>query len=194
MKKSFDSALAKIRSVIDVNAGISATAGALLGKDFCYEMVRIGAFLYGIQTEIKTKPENVFSLETSVLQKYNLEPGVSVGYGATFTTKENTTIAVVSIGYADGIKRSLSNKGLIGFYDKIGKFYKAPILGKISMDLIACDVSNIPDDATKVSSTAIVLDKNYSINDMAIDAETIPYEILTSINFKSKRFSVSYIN
>lgn len=193
-KDLFDLTLSKLRNVIDIKAGISATAGALLGKDFSYEMVRIGAFLYGIQTEIETKPENVFSLKTSVLQRYILEAGVSIGYGATFATTKETSIAIVSIGYADGIKRSLSNNGIIGFYDEIGNFYKAPILGKISMDLIACDVSSIPEYATKVSSSAIILDKNYSINDMAIDAKTIPYEILTSINFKSKRFSISYIS
>ena len=191
-KEAFDAVLKKIRAVKYVKAGISATAGAILGKDFCYDMVRIGAFLYGIQTDNIFKPKNVFSLKTSVLQKYELESGISVGYGATYITSKKTKIAVVSIGYADGIKRSLSNKGSILFYDNAGKFYKAPICGKISMDLIACDVSDIPDHATEIMSDSIILDENYSINEMAIDAMTIPYEVLTSINFKSKRFEIHY--
>lgn len=191
-KKSFDENLAKIKSVIDVKAGISASAGAILGREYWYDMVRIGAFLYGVQTLPDLKPKNVFSFETSVLQQYKLPQGSFIGYGATFRTRRETTLAVISIGYADGIKRSLSNKGVIEFYDASGKIYKAPIVGNISMDLLACDVTDIPEDVTKASSRAVVIDENYSINEMAIDAGTIPYEVLTSINFKSQRFSVIY--
>ena len=155
-------------------------------------MVRIGAFLYGIQATPNIKLKNVFSLKTSVLQRYKLPPDSFIGYGATFKTTRETTLAVISIGYADGIKCSLSNKGIIEFYDKLGKVYRAPILGRISMDLIACDVTDTPEELTRISASAIVIDENYSINEMAIDAGTIPYEILTSINFKSKRFSILY--
>ena len=70
--------------------------------------------------------------------------------------------------------------------------FKAPIVGRISMDLITCDVTDIPEDLTRVSSCAVVIDENYSINEMAADANTIPYEILTSIKLNSKRFTVSY--
>lgn len=191
-KASFDKNLAKIREVIDVKAGLSASGGVLLGKEYNYDMVRIGAFLYGIQATPNIKLKNVFSLKTSVLQRYKLPPDSFIGYGATFKTKRETTLAVISIGYADGIKCSLSNKGIIEFYDKLGKVYRAPILGRISMDLIACDVTDIPEELARVSASAIVIDENYSINEMAIDAGTIPYEILTSINFKSKRFSILY--
>ncbi len=191
-KASFDRSLAKIREVIDVKAGISASGGVVLGKEYNYDIVRIGAFLYGIQAAPNLKLKNVFSLKTSVLQRYKLPSDSFIGYGATFKTTRETNLAVISIGYADGIKCSLSNKGIIEFYDQFGKVYKAPILGRISMDLIACDVTDIPEEATKVASTAVVIDENYSINEMAIDAGTIPYEILTSINFKSNRFSILY--
>lgn len=191
-KISFDRSLSKIRKVVDVKAGISASGGVMLGKEYNYDMVRIGGFLYGIQAVPNIRLKNVFSLKTSVLQRYKLPPDAFIGYGATFKTTRETTLAVISIGYADGIKCSLSNKGTIEFYDRFGKVYRAPILGKISMDLIACDVTDIPEDATNVSSIAVVIDENYSINEMAIDAGTIPYEILTSINFKSKRFSILY--
>ena len=190
-KESFDKSLKKIRSKIDVKAGISATGGALLGRNYSFDMVRAGAFLYGIDTGSEVKPKNVLTLEVPVLQKYKLPAGNSVGYGATYTTTKETTIAVVSIGYADGVKRSLSNRGVIGFYSG-EKFYRAPIIGNISMDLLACDVSDIPASVTEVGVNAYVLCNDYSINDMAIDAGVIPYEVLTSINMRSKRFSIFY--
>ena len=192
-KETFDKALSKIREVLNVKAGISATGGALLGKDFSYDMVRIGAFLYGIDVGFEKKPKNVLTLKTSVLQKYMLPAGVSVGYGATYKTSKETKVAIISIGYADGINRTLSNKGIIGFYEN-ERFYKAPIIGKISMDLITCDVSDLPDGLSNPGCFAYLLCDEYSINDMAIDAGTIPYEILTSLNLKSKRFCIEYID
>lgn len=192
-QRSFNESLNKIKRVINVKAGISATGGALLGRAFCCDMVRIGAFLYGIQNTEDLKPKNILTITAKVLQKYHIEKGTNVGYSATFQADKDMKIAVVSIGYADGMKRSLSNRGFMGFYDKNGKFYKAPIIGRISMDLTTCDVSNIPDEATEVFSNAFVICPDYTINDMASDSGTIPYEILTSINLTSKRFAVSYI-
>ena len=194
-KSKFDSVISKIRTVVDVKAGVSASAGVLLGEDFYYDMVRVGAFLYGIKNEgdSKIQPKNVLSLRTSVLQKYELEPGENVGYGATYITQKKTKLAVLSIGYADGIKRSLSNKGTVVFYDAEKTAYKANIIGRVSMDLLVCDVNDIPDNLTNINSEAYILCENYSINEMAEEADTIPYEILTSINFKSKRFLVEYV-
>ena len=195
-KNKFDKILANVRTINpNIKAGISATGGTLLGNEFQYDIVRAGAFLYGINaTEYSPiKPKNVFSLRTKVLQVYEIDPGISVGYSATFIAKRKTKIAVISIGYADGIRRSLSNRGCILFYDKDRNFYKANMIGNISMDLIACDVTDIPANTVKIKSEATMLNEDYSINEMAKDAGTIPYEILTNINFKSKRFKIDYI-
>ena len=195
-KIRFDAILSEIKSVVpNVKAGVSASAGALLGREFNYDMVRIGAFLYGIEISADSiiKPKNVFSLKTTILQKYEIEKGTAVGYGATYTATKKMTVAILSIGYADGIKRSLSNTGTVLFYDSEKNPYRADIIGRISMDLLACDVTDIPEHITQVNLEAYILDENYSINDMAKDAGTIPYEILTSINFKSKRFEIEYV-
>ena len=189
--EKFEKVINAFRAVASIKAGISASGGALLGQDYVYDMVRIGGFLYGINVNQKLVPNNVFSLYTKVLQKYEVAEGTFVGYGANHKTSRNTKIAIISIGYADGIKRSLSNKGQVLFYDE-ERFFKAPIIGNISMDLIACDVTDVPEKITNVYSKAAVIDKNYSINEMALDAGTIAYEILTSINFKSKRFEIKY--
>ena len=197
-KASFDASLKKVRRVVSTKGSLSASAGILLGSGFHYDMVRAGAFLYGIRPDVQVNVpvplENVLTLTAPVLQKYTLEPDVSIGYGATYTTSRLTKVAIVSVGYADGLKRTLSNRGHIGFYDCTGHFHKAPIVGKISMDLVACDVSDIPDDATSVGIQAIILDGNYTIDDMSVDAATIPCDVLTGINFGSRRFSISYVN
>ncbi|GHT88298.1 alanine racemase [Alphaproteobacteria bacterium] len=181
-KEKFDRILHKIRSIVDVKSSVSASCSTLLDRKYHYDAVRIGAFLYGIKSGKCPIPENVFSLKAKVLQTYEIEPGTSVGYGATFIAKRKTKISVVSIGYADGLKRSLANKGCVLFYDDSDRHYKAPIIGNISMDLTACDVTAVPENLTIHHADATILSKDYSINDMAIDASTIPYEILTSFS------------
>lgn len=190
-KLAFERALEKIRSRVSVRAGISATGGTFLGRNFSYDMVRIGAFLYGIDVGAAVHPKNVLTVESSVLQKYTLPAGRSIGYGSTYITREPIDVAVISIGYADGLKRSLSNRGYVGFYVD-GGFYKAPIVGNISMDLTVCDVTGIP--CVAPGTTATILGPDYSVNEMAKDAGVIPYEVLSSINLSSKRFAMSYLD
>ena len=97
-----------------------------------------------------------------------------------------------SIGYADGIKRALSNSGKILFYNNNGELYKAPILGSVSMDLLTCDVTTIPDDCTCIGHEAVLLDDNYTIDDMAAESGNIPLEILTGLNYRSSRMHINY--
>lgn len=192
-KERFDEILARIRAVYkrELKAGLSASAGIFLGNEYKYNIIRCGGYLYGINFG-EFKPENVLSLTTKVLQKYEVAKGTYIGYGAMYCTDKRTKIAVISIGYADGIKRNLSNNGAVSFYDSQGIQHKAKILGRISMDLLVCDVTNIPDNITDTHATAYILDNNYTINEMAQDAKTIAYEILTGINFKSNRFDLQY--
>ncbi len=192
-KKLFDEILLKISEIKSIKAGISASGGTFLGPEYQYDIVRIGKFLYGIQVfpEI-LKSKNVVSIRTKVLQKYSIPIGEGVGYGFTFKASRNTKIAVVSIGYADGIKRALSNSGKILFYNNNGELYKAPILGSVSMDLLTCDVTTIPDDCTCIGHEAVLLDDNYTIDDMAAESGNIPLEILTGLNYRSSRMHINY--
>lgn len=193
-KEEFDKSLSKFNKIFpEAKAGISSSFGVLINyHEYAYDMVRVGAYLYGIQTSFH-KPENVLSMASIVLQRYSVPQGTKIGYGATYIADAEKMIAVISIGYADGIRRSLSNSGQIMFYDQNNKRYNARILGAISMDLLVCDVTNIPENITSPHMPAIILDNNYTINEMAKDAGTIPYEILTSINFKSQRIEKIYI-
>jgi alanine racemase len=190
-KEIFDKALHSIRNVIDVKASISASNGISLGNEYLYDMVRIGGFLYGVNiSDLNSK--NVVTLITYVLQRYDVDAGTSIGYDWTFTTKSKITIAIVAAGYGDGIKRSLSNKGHVIFYDENMMQYKARILGNISMDSIVCDVTNIPKRLTEYRSVAVILDEKYSINEMGIDAGTDPCELLISMRIAENRFKKEY--
>lgn len=192
-KQIFEEIVARINEVKPVKASISASGGTFLGPEYQYDMVRIGGFLYGIQIFPSIlKSKNVVSLKTQVLQKYSIQNGDGVGYGLTFKASRNTKIAIISIGYADGIRRNLSNNGKILFYNNEGEYYKAPILGSISMDLLACDVTTVPDNYTCIGHEAVLLDDNYTINDMAAESGTIPYEILTGLNYNSSRIQIIY--
>ncbi len=190
-KKAFDNILAKIRSVIDVKAGLSATGGALFGKEYAYDIVRIGSFLHDIQLNSPLSAESVLTLETQVLQKYILPAGSTVGYSATYTAPHDIKLAVISIGHGDGFRRHLGNKGFIHFYGE-EKIYAAPIIGNVSMDLTTCDVTEIPDELTEPGMTATVLSKDYRVKDMARDADLLSYEILIGLQLKPDRCDLIY--
>ena len=190
-KTAFDNILEKIRTQIDVKASLSATGGALLGHEYVYDLVRIGSFLHDIQINSPIQAENVLTLETRVLQRYSLPAGNTVGYSATYTAPHDITLAVISIGHGDGLRRKLGNNGFIHFYgDK--KIYKAPIIGNLSMDLTTCDVTGIPDELTKPGAIATILSKDYRVKDMANDADLLSYEVLIGLQFKPDRCTIVY--
>ena len=183
-KTAFDSILAKIRTKINVKASLSATGGALMGKDYAYDLVRIGSFLHDIQINSPIQAENVLTLETRVLQRYSLPAGNTVGYSATYTAPHDIKLAVISIGHGDGLRRDLGNNGFIYFYGD-EKIYKAAIIGNLSMDLTTCDVTGIPDELTKPGAIATVLSNDYRVKDMAQDAGLLSYELLIGLQLKN---------
>ena len=161
-------------------ASLSASDGVFLGSEYHFDMVRLGAAVYGINTapyrENQMKP--IVKLKAPVLQIADLNQGDFVGYSATYRANSPKKIAIISIGYGDGIPRSLSNVGKV-FFNIDNKTSEARIIGRISMDNIICDVTEI--DNVKVGDMAIVLDDFYTLDDMGRDANTISYEILSRI-------------
>lgn len=175
------------REMLQLPATFSASDGVFLGTPYHYDMVRLGAALYGLNTEAgkRTTLKNVAFVRAPVLQIADVPAGSSVGYGATYTTDEPIRLAVVSIGYADGFMRSLSNRGHVRINGVL-----VPIIGRVSMDNIMCDVSKVPD--VHEGDWADILDDVYRADDMASDAGTIGYEILTALG-QGKRFCRFYI-
>ena len=164
---------------------LSASDGVFLGKDFQQDMVRLGAAMYGINTAPyrESQMKNVVRVTAPVLQIADLPVGEFVGYSATYRANSPRRIAIVSIGYGDGIPRSLSNIGKVFF--KTDKIHEARIIGRISMDNVICDVTDVPE--VHVGDLAILIDDFYTIDDIARDAGTISYEIISNLG-KNPRF------
>ena len=155
-----------------------------------YNMVRPGIMLYGyapsraMSDKLELKP--VMSLHSRIIQIKEHPAGKSISYSRTFTTSKKSTIAVLPIGYADGLPRLLSNKGHVLVNGK-----KAPIVGNITMDLTMIDITGI--DSVNVGDEVTIIgeDGGNRIDawDIASLTGTICYEILTGISQRVKRSS-----
>lgn len=149
----------------------------------CFNMVRPGLILYGMYPSDTVSRslnlKSVLSLKTKVIFVKTLSKGSSISYGRTFITKKKTKIAVLGIGYGDGYNRALSNKGEV-----IIRGIKVPVIGRVCMDMIVCDVTEIPD--IKIGDTAILIGKQGKKEILALDIarriNTIPYEITCSLS------------
>lgn len=174
----------------NIPASLAASDGVFLSPDFHFDMVRLGAAMYGINTAPyrPNQMKNVVSLKAPVLQIADLPKGDFVGYSATYRAADNRKIAIVSIGYGDGLPRSLSNVGKVFFATSQGH-EEARIIGRVSMDNIICDVTNISSIAE--GDMAILADDFYPLDDVARDGATISYELMSRLG-KNQRFIRKY--
>lgn len=162
---------------------IANTAAILHYPEAHFDMVRLGLGLYGIDTtkKIQHKLENVSTLKTHIAQIKQLPMGETVGYSRGGVLHRASRIATVSIGYGDGLPRSLSNgKGAMWLHGQL-----APIVGKICMDMTMIDVTDIAiaDEGDEV----IVFGHELSAEQVAGWTNTISYEIFTSVSDRVKR-------
>lgn len=160
----------------DVPRSLSATGGMLLGPAFHFDLTRPGVGLYGGAPFTDAYP--VVQLALPVIQTRDVEAGEAVGYNCTWHAARPTRLATVAAGYADGILRSLSNNATLWAGDT-----PCPVVGRVSMDLITADVTDLPE----VPDTLDLLGAHQGIDDLARDAGTIGYEILTSLGTRYRR-------
>ena len=146
------------------------------------DMVRLGIGLYGISNDLEEQKELeiVGTLKSVISQIRTIEKDESVGYGRRFIATETTKIATIPIGYADGIRRSWGHG--VGFVIINGK--PAKIIGSICMDMMMVNVTSLD---CKEGNTVIIFGENPTVNFIAKQLNTIPYEILTSISQRVKR-------
>jgi len=147
-----------------------------------FDMVRVGIGLYGVsndENEMKSL-ETVGTLKSVISQIRTLKVGDTVGYNRRFLAQKPTKMAVVPVGYADGISRKWGRG--VGYLMVNG--YKAPILGSICMDMLMIDVTDIN---CAEGNEVIIFGKEPNVTEIAKAIETIPYEILTSISRRVKR-------
>ncbi len=161
---------------------LAASGGVFLGSDYHLEQVRPGIGLYGGGPFASPEPrlKCVATLDAPILQVRQVFPSEKIGYGADFTATHPMRIAIVAAGYADGVLRS-SSPGAYGRLD--GK--ACPLVGRISMDLIALDVTDCPN--AQPGARLELIGPNVLLDDVARRAGTISYEVLTRIGGRVAR-------
>lgn len=156
-------------------ASLAASHGAFLGMEYHFDLVRPGVALYGAnpQNTGQNLMQTAAIVTGKVLQVRRIDSGDSVGYAATFRAKRPTMLATVALGYADGIPRTLSSKGAAAIHGA-----RAPIVGRVSMDLITLDVTDM---AVNPGDEAELLGETITLGEVAASAGTNEYEILTRL-------------
>ena len=165
----------------DARRSLANSAGIFLGPDYHFDLVRPGITLYGGGPEERHDPRiaAVATLEAPILQIRAVPPGESVGYDATFTAKTPTWVAIVPVGHADGLLRASAGQGFVWFEGA-----RRPILGSVSMDLVAIDVTGCE---ARPGMTAEIIGPNALVDDVARAAGTISYEILVRLSGRAER-------
>ncbi|PZU10402.1 MAG: alanine racemase [Sphingomonas sp.] len=181
--EAFDALCAHFPSVA---RSLDNSGGALLPRGGHYDLVRAGIALYGGAPRQGPNPMRaVASLDARIIQLRTVEPGSAVGYGLTHRFDRPTRLATLAIGYADGWPRSLSNRGAAYVSG-----HRAPIVGRVSMDSLTIDVSDVPAEGLVPGGLVEMLGPHQSVDDVARDAGTISYEILTQLGARYARFYV----
>jgi Alr-MurF fusion protein len=182
--EKFINACTKLQKVLHYNFAkhIANTAAIHHYKNMQLDMVRLGIGLYGIDSETKIQQQlkNVSTLKTTIAQIKNVKAGETVGYDRKGICNQDTIVATVRIGYADGYHRIFSNG--------IGKMWLhntlVPVIGNVCMDMTMLNITGV--DA-KVGDEVIVFGTPLPVTQLASWSNTIPYEILTNVSQRVKR-------
>ena len=172
-----------------IPASIAASSGIFLGNSAHCDMVRPGAALYGVNpTPGKPNPmQPVVELKAHVLQVRTIGKGETVGYGGVWTARHAARIAIVAAGYADGYLRSASATNEAPGSDVLAAGKRCPLAGRISMDLMAVDISALPDKSVRRGDLVTLIGGGIDVDDVAKKAGTIGYEVLTSLGRRYHR-------
>lgn len=179
--------LAAFREIASLFTGVPASlansSGVFLGGQFQFEMVRPGCALYGVNPtpEADNPMLPVVDLKARIVQIRNIDRGETVGYGGTWTARRPTRLAIIAAGYADGYFRAASaNDGTRGAEVVVaGK--RCPIAGRISMDLIAVDITDLEKNAVRRGHMVTLIGEGITVDEVGHHFGTIGYEVLTSL-------------
>ncbi len=158
-------------------ASLAASFGIFLGPAYHFDLVRPGAALYGIAPTAGPNPMRaVVRLQAPVLQTRDLPAGAGVGYGHTWHATAPARVATLGIGYADGLPRSLSNRGAAWLGER-----RLPIVGRVSMDSITVDASAVPAGALAPGTLLDLIGPHCDVDALAEAAGSTGYELLTRL-------------
>lgn len=171
-------------------ASLANSGGTFLGPDYHFDLVRPGIALYGGRAlEGRPNPmRHVVQFQARILQVRDVAPGQAIGYGSTWRTERPSRIATIACGYADGFLRALSGpSGKPGPVGYIGE-HPVPVVGRVSMDLITVDVTDVPLALAQRGAWVEVMGARTTIDDLTDRAGTIGYELLTRLGRRVLRF------
>jgi alanine racemase len=180
-RQAFATALARLPAA---PASLAGSSGIFLGPAFHFDFARPGAALYGVNPRPGTPNpmRQVVQLKGRILQVRDVDRAEGVGYGAAHRMSRPSRVATIAVGYADGWLRSSSHRGSVGIAGQ-----RAPVIGRISMDLMTIDVTGIDTAHARPGALVDLLDPGYGVDDAAAAAGTIGYEILTAIGRRALR-------
>lgn len=167
------------------------SGGLILHPEYAMDMVRPGIVLYGVHPSADTRGRMelrpVMSLHSTVAQIRKIPRGTEIGYGRTYTAERDLTMAVIPIGYADGLSRRLSGRASF-----LLRGQRIPLIGRICMDMCMADISQVPD--VQVGDTVTIFgdrDGIVSCDELAEQDDTIAYELLCAVNKRIPRIYLS---
>ena len=165
-----------------VSASLSNSSGIFLGPHFLFDMIRPGAALYGVNPtpEADNPMQQVIDLKARIVQVRHVAKGETIGYGATWTARRDTRVAVAATGYADGYFRAASGVDGTRSAEAIVAGQRCPIAGRISMDLTAIDVTDVTAPVRRGHMATLIGD-GITVDELGHHFGTIGYEVLTSL-------------
>ena len=166
------------------SASLAASDGLMLGPDYRFDLVRPGYAIYGGQpTKGVTAPvKPAVRVQARVLQVRDVNAGESVGYSALWRATQSSRIAIIAAGYADGYARAAGTTAQIGFKGRL-----APVVGRVSMDLITVDVTGLGDAAPQRGDFVDLIGPGLSYEAVGASQGTIGYEVLTRLPHRFHR-------
>ena len=181
---------AAVRAAFPGIAGsLANSSGIFLGPRAHHDLVRPGVALYGANPTPRSQNpmREVVTLHGRIVQTRDVAEGATVGYSATWTARRPTRLAIVSVGYADGFLRAASASDKRPGAEAVVAGQRCPFAGRVSMDLIAIDVTDVPQAQTKRGNLVTLLGDGIGVDDLAERAGTIGYEVLTSLGRRYRR-------
>jgi alanine racemase len=172
-----------------IPSSLANSSGIFLGNGAHCDVVRPGVALYGVNpTPGRGNPmQPAIDLQARIVQVRTVSKGETVGYDAMWTARHAARIAVVAAGYADGYARAASSSDTAPGADAIVAGKRCPVAGRISMDLLAIDISALPDNAARRGDMATLIGAAITVDDLARMTGTIGYEVLSSLGRRYHR-------
>jgi alanine racemase len=172
-----------------IPSSLANSSGIFLGATAHCDVVRPGVALYGVNPTPgqKNPMQPVIELQAHIVQVRTVPRGETVGYDAAWTAKRPTRIAVAAVGYADGYLRAASASDKTPGADAVVAGKRCPLAGRVSMDLLAIDVTDLPDNSVRRGDLAMLIGGEITVDALAAGAGTIGYEVLTGLGRRYHR-------